>query len=209
MVFAYSQGIWSTRKIEEACRLNLAFHYLLHGEKCPDHNTLYCFRKYHLSSCAEDLLTQFINLLSEQGEIPFENLFVDGTKIEANANRYRFVWAKAVRKNAEKLQIKAQAFFQERRLLAAIPETLQAADLRKALRQLEKEKERLGIVFVSGHDHSRVRYNGILKPFRIFSCGKKNMSTTIPCFVEETAFPRLTRTQRSCILKKTTCATVS
>lgn len=153
MVFAYSQGIWSTRKIEEACRLNLAFQYLLHGEKCPDHNTLYRFRKYHLSYCAEDLLTQFIDLLAEQGEILFENLFVDGTKIEADANRYSFVWAKVVRKNAERLQIKARAFLQERQLLAAIPETLQAADLRMALRNLEKEKERLGIVFVSGHGH--------------------------------------------------------
>ena len=153
MVFAYSQGIWSTRKIEEAYRLNLAFQYLLHGEKCPDHNTLYRFRKYHLSYCAEGLLTQFIDLLAEQGEILFENLFVDGSKIEADANRYSFVWAKVVLKNAERLQIKARAFLQERQLLTAIPETLQAADLRMALCKLEKKKERLGLVFVSGHGH--------------------------------------------------------
>lgn len=155
MVFAYSQGIWSTRKIEEACRLNLAFRYLLHGEKGPDHNTLYRFRKYHLSCCAEELLTQFIELLAEQGEILFENLFVDGTKIEADANRYSFVWAKAVSKNAQMLQKKARAFLQERVLGGAIPEKLQAADLRLALRKLEKEKERRGLVFVSGHGHHK------------------------------------------------------
>jgi transposase len=38
MVYAYSQGIYSTRKIEEACRLNLAFQYLLRGDPIPDHN---------------------------------------------------------------------------------------------------------------------------------------------------------------------------
>ncbi len=37
------------------------------------------------------------------GEIDFETLFVDGTKIEANANRYTFVWAKAVEKRLKKL----------------------------------------------------------------------------------------------------------
>ena len=40
MVYAYSQGIYSSRKIEEACQLNLAFHYLLRGEPAPDHNTI-------------------------------------------------------------------------------------------------------------------------------------------------------------------------
>ncbi len=44
--------------------------------------------------------------LFEMGEIKFENLFIDGTKIEANANRYTFVWAKAIEKNLQKLTAK-------------------------------------------------------------------------------------------------------
>ena len=46
--------------------------------------------------------------LHEQGEVSFKNIFVDGTKIEANANRYTFVWKKAVEKNNEKLNQKAE-----------------------------------------------------------------------------------------------------
>lgn len=150
MVYAYSQGIWSTRKIEEACRLNLAFQYLLRGEKSPDHNTIYRFRKYHLSPCVEDLLTQLVEFLAAHGEIQFEHLFVDGTKIEADANRYSFVWRKAVSKNAQNLQSKARAFLLDKNLLHSLPETLTSQDLQLALQKLEKEKERQEIQFVSG-----------------------------------------------------------
>ncbi len=47
--------------------------------------------------------------LYELSEIKFKNIFVDGTKIEANANRYTFVWRKAIEKNNEKLNQKAES----------------------------------------------------------------------------------------------------
>ena len=42
------------------------------------------------------------------GEVKFKNLFVDGTKIEAYANKYTFVWKKAVEKNLTKLDRKIE-----------------------------------------------------------------------------------------------------
>ena len=51
---------------------------------------------------------QLVMKLHEQGEVSFKNIFVDETKIEANANRYTFVWKKAVEKNNEKLNQKAE-----------------------------------------------------------------------------------------------------
>ena len=42
------------------------------------------------------------------GEVKFKNLFVDGTKIEAYANKYTFVWKKAVEKNLAKLEKKIE-----------------------------------------------------------------------------------------------------
>ena len=105
MVYAYSQHIYSSREIERACKLNLAFIYLLSGEKAPDHSTIARFRKYHLTSCVEGLLTQLVELLAESGEIHFENLFIDGTKIEANANKYTFVWKGFIEKSEAKLQV--------------------------------------------------------------------------------------------------------
>lgn len=90
---------YSTRKIESACRNDIRFMYLLGGNKPPEHSKIARFVKSHLQGAVmEDLFFQIVLLLSEQGEIAFENLFIDGTKIEANANRYSFVWAKSVSK---------------------------------------------------------------------------------------------------------------
>ena len=62
-----------------------------------------------MNGCAEGLFYQLVQKLSEIGEIEFESMFVDGTKIEANANKYSFVWAKAVEKNLVKLDKKADS----------------------------------------------------------------------------------------------------
>ena len=54
---------------------------------------------------------KLINKLIELNEIDLENVFIDGTKIEANANKYTFVWKKAVNKFYEKLKIKVNDFW--------------------------------------------------------------------------------------------------
>ena len=90
---------YSTRKIESTCKNDIRFLYLLGGCRAPEHSKIARFIKDYLQDeAAEHLFAQMVLLLAEQGEIDFENLFVDGTKIEANANRYSFVWAKSTRK---------------------------------------------------------------------------------------------------------------
>ena len=98
LAYAYSQNIYSTHKIETACHRDINFLWLLAGQKAPDHSTIARFRQKHAKDAVENLFYQLSNLLFELGEIQYENLFLDGTKIEANANRYTFVWKKAVRK---------------------------------------------------------------------------------------------------------------
>lgn len=112
IVYAYMRNIYSSREIEAACNRDICFMWLLNNEPTPDHSTITRFISDKLSPEIEDLFYQLINKLYELGEIKFENLFVDGTKIEANANRYTFVWAKAVEKNAEKLRIKIDNFLE-------------------------------------------------------------------------------------------------
>lgn len=110
IVYGYMRKLFSSRAIEEACRRDICFMWLLNDEPTPDHSTITRFMDDKLSSEIEDLFYQLINKLYELGEIKFENLFVDGTKIEANANRYTFVWANAVKKNAAKLYQKIEMF---------------------------------------------------------------------------------------------------
>lgn len=103
ITYAYMNNIYSSRKIETACRRDINFMWLLEGNKAPDHSTISRFRQIFLSEAAQDLFYQLVDYLHQQGEIIYKNLFVDGTKIEANANKYTFVWKKAVNKNEAKM----------------------------------------------------------------------------------------------------------
>lgn len=105
VLYGCSRGIYATREIGRACRENVNFMYLLGGHRPPNHNTIARFRKEHLPYAVEDLLDQMVKLLVVHGEISFEKsaVFIDGTKIEANANRYSFVWKTAVTKRQAKL----------------------------------------------------------------------------------------------------------
>lgn len=104
LVYAYSQNIYSSRGIEKACRRDINFRWLLAGVDAPDHSTIDRFRQKYASSIVESLFFQFIELLYQTKEIRFENVFIDGTKIEANPNRYSFVWKKTIMKNACQIQ---------------------------------------------------------------------------------------------------------
>lgn len=154
MVYAYFRGIYSSREIERACRENIHFMYLLEGRKVPDHNTISRFRKYHLSKCIEDLLNQLVEYLMEKGEISFSEsaVFIDGTKIEADANKYSFVWKSATEKHREKLWNtirKEVPIIQEEELLPEV-ETIDMAYLKELHSALETRKAERGIRFVSG-----------------------------------------------------------
>ena len=109
LVFAYMNRKYSSRSIEEACKTDIRFMWLLDGESTPSHATISRFQKEKLGEVIEGLFYQFVEKLYEMGEIKYKNLFVDGTKIEANANKYTFVWKKAVEKNLEKLNVKINA----------------------------------------------------------------------------------------------------
>ena len=113
MTYAYMKFAYSSRKIETACRRDINFMWLLAGEPVPDHTTINRFRKDRLGEAMEGLFYQLVQKLCEIGEVNYENVFQDGTKIEANANRYTFVWKKAVEKNEAKMFLKVQALAEE------------------------------------------------------------------------------------------------
>ena len=113
MLYAYMEGIYSSRKIEKACKRDLNFKWLLEGYPVPDHNTISRFRRQRLTTCINELFTDFVMLLYEYDEIAFENVFIDGTKIEANANKYSFVWKKSTERNHERHISKCKAFFKK------------------------------------------------------------------------------------------------
>jgi len=102
MVFAYINNIYSSRKIEEAVRSNVNFMWLA-GMRKPDHNTINRFRGERLQKTLKPIFNQVVLLLCEEGLLNIRDLYTDGTKIEANANRYTFVWGKAIKTSRERI----------------------------------------------------------------------------------------------------------
>lgn len=102
LVFAYLNRKYSARDIEDACKYDLRFRWLLDNGKSPDHVTINRFRN-KIYPFMDEILHQLVDLLVEQGEMDLESIYIDGTKIEANANRYTFVWKKFILKHQEKL----------------------------------------------------------------------------------------------------------
>lgn len=108
LTYAYSQNIYSSRKIETACRRDINFMWLLAGNKAPDHSTVARFRTGFLAEACEDLFYQHVRRLLSDGELSMETVFIDGTKLEACANKYTFVWRKSVCKWEAKMLVRIQ-----------------------------------------------------------------------------------------------------
>ena len=113
VIYAAMNRIYSSRDIESACKRDINFMYLLDGAPAPDHSTIARFISIHLSQCAKQIMAQVGTILLELGEISGENIFIDGTKIESVANKYTFVWKKAVSRNMIKLTEKICIFCAE------------------------------------------------------------------------------------------------
>ena len=113
VLYSYMNGDYSSRSMELNCKRDINFMFLLEGHPAPDHATLARFRSIHFAPCSKRILAEVSNILFDLGEISGETIFIDGTKIEANANKYTFVWKKAVTKNQAKLLIKLADFVAE------------------------------------------------------------------------------------------------
>ena len=108
IVYGYMNGIYSSRALETACRRDINFMWLLNDKEVPDHSTISRFKSDKLGEVIDELFAQFVKKLKALDEISYENIFIDGTKIESSANKYTFVWKKAMTKNELKLQHKLQ-----------------------------------------------------------------------------------------------------
>ena len=112
LVYAYSQRIYSSRQIAKALRENVNFMWLS-GSSQPDFRTINRFRGEVMKGIIQEVFGAVLRLLMEEGYVKLEHYFLDGSKIEANANRYSWVWAKSTKKQREKLQEKVKALLEE------------------------------------------------------------------------------------------------
>ena len=154
VIYAAMNRIYSSRDIRKACKRDINFMYLLEGMPAPDHATIARFISLHFSACAKVLLAQMSDLLYLLGEISGKTIFIDGTKIESAANKYTFVWKRAITKNQVRLYTKLTSFVAECEELYGIRtvyhDQISIHTLKRLKKQLCRVKVQEGIVFVHG-----------------------------------------------------------
>ncbi len=103
LIYSYLSNIYSSRKIECALKENIYFMWLS-GMNRPDHNTINRFRSDRLKDVLKKIFSEVVLLLVNSGHVSLKDVYLDGTKIEANANRYSFVWGNSIKTHKKKLQ---------------------------------------------------------------------------------------------------------
>ena len=106
-LYAYCVGVFSSRKIAQACERNLAFMAIV-GQDRPDFRTLSDFRKLHLDAFM-DVFVQVVRLAGEAGLVKLGNVSTDGTKIQGNASRHKAMSYGYMKKEVERLREEMEA----------------------------------------------------------------------------------------------------
>ena len=112
IVYAYSEKVYSSRRIAKALRENVNFMWIS-GRSQPDFRTINHFRSSRMKAVIDDVFASVMEYLVEQGYVKLENYFLDGTKIEANANKHKVVWEKRRAKYAGRLREKIRELLKE------------------------------------------------------------------------------------------------
>ena len=112
LIYAYTQKVYSSRQIAKQVRENVVYMWLS-GRNTPDFRTINNFRSSHLKECIQDVFAEAVGILVEEGYIGFKAYYLDGTKIEANANKYSFVWRKATEKYKARLEAQIRSILEE------------------------------------------------------------------------------------------------
>jgi transposase len=109
LIYGYLNNTYSSRRMESALKENIHFMWLA-GMNKPDHNTINRFRSDRLKDVLKTVFGQVVELLVEAGHLDLKEIYTDGTKLEAQANRYTFVWGKAIKRSksrmAEQLKVR-------------------------------------------------------------------------------------------------------
>ena len=152
LVYSYSVGVFSSRKIAAACQRNMAFLAIVGSER-PDFRTISDFRKHHRAAM-QPLFINVLRLAGELGMVKLGNFSTDGTKMEANASRHKAMSYGYMTKELARLENEiAQLLDQAERVDAEqdaalgsrrgdeLPEELQRREDRMA--KIREAKERL------------------------------------------------------------------
>lgn len=107
-----TSGYMSLRELEDNCRVNIRFMYLMDNER-PSYRTFGYFINEVLADSIEDIFNEVNKTIFKKEKVDLDHLYIDGSKFEANANKYSWVWKKATEKSRYRLYQKITALLDE------------------------------------------------------------------------------------------------
>lgn len=104
ILFAFMEnGYESLRKIEKLCKTDIRFMWLLQDNPPPSHSTIGNFMNNVLNRKIDEIFADINSYIFTMENVDLNHVYIDGTKIEANANKYSWVWKKSCEKNRLKV----------------------------------------------------------------------------------------------------------
>jgi transposase len=107
-----TKGYISLRELEDSCKVNLRFMYLM-DHKTPSYCTFGYFIETVLKPSVEELFSDINKKIVAKDQVDLSHLYIDGSKFEANANKYSWVWKKATEKSRYRLFEKVTGLLDE------------------------------------------------------------------------------------------------
>lgn len=132
----YTQSVFSGRKIESLLKDSIRMMWLAQGYE-PSYRTINRFRVHpEMKELIRQCFVQFRCHLVEERQIEEEAIFIDGTKIEANANKFTFVWKKSIEKHQKKLIEKSNSMYDKLLEEEIIPELVKENEEELSIEEL-------------------------------------------------------------------------
>jgi transposase len=92
-LYGYCTKVYTSRPLSKALIEQLPFMWLAGGQS-PCFKTLSDFRSNRLQGLIDDVFKEVLMMLLDQGYINLEDIYIDGSKWEANGNKHKVIWSK-------------------------------------------------------------------------------------------------------------------
>jgi transposase len=145
VLYAYSTGVYSSRRIERATVEDVAFRFLSAGEH-PHFTTINGFRGTHREALAE-LFTQVLQACMSAGLVKLDHVAIDGTKMKANASKHKAMSYERMIKDDVRIRAEVEALLRQAEETDAAEDAAEGAyDPQEEIRRREERLQKMAEV---------------------------------------------------------------
>ena len=162
ILFGYMVDVRSSRALESACKYDIRFMWLMGDMKAPSH-TLIATVITELSQDLKKIFKEVLEVIEAKDKTDTNILYIDGTKIEADANRYTFVWKKAIVKHQARLHLKISKTLEHLKTLSLVDIPIQKSYKSSTLKRIVSkvktilECESIALVYGKGQKKTPIQ----------------------------------------------------